>query len=138
MPCQDVLLVSSRRSIQQPFDDALAKYGLKLAIAESMAEAETILKTDPIALIFCSDEMPSSDIDALIRQDWRQEELQGARIPVIMVSRLDDCEQYLRFLRAGAFDYVLYPPVGREFERILRLGLKAAETRKTRQAVSAA
>ena len=42
------------------------------------------------------------------------------RVPVVVVSRLDDWERYLNFLQAGAFDYVLYPPSESEIERVVR------------------
>jgi DNA-binding response OmpR family regulator len=130
----NILIVSHNRNVHRAFADALGKCGLNVAVADTAEKAEAILKRDPIALVFCSDEIPHADIGVLIRQEWRQAE----RPPVIVFSRLDDSERYLKFLRAGAFDYVLYPPAGREFERILRLGLRAGEKAESARAASAA
>lgn len=134
MVMPNVMLVSDRLDVQQAFACAIAECGLTLVLVASLCEAESVLDRSPIALIFCSDEMPKVDIDKLIRQDCRP----NAKVPVVIFSRLDDWERYLRFLRAGAFDYVLYPPGGREFERVVRHALIHSDTGRRTEAASAA
>ena len=134
MSMPNVMLVSDRLDVQQAFAYAIAECGLTLVVATSVRDAESVLDRSPIALVFCSDETPRVDIETLIHQDWRP----NAKVPVIVFSRLDDWERYLKFLRAGAFDYVLYPPGGREFERVVRQALIHSDTGKRTQPASAA
>jgi DNA-binding NtrC family response regulator len=42
------------------------------------------------------------------------------KVPVIVVSRTGDWPEYLTAIRNGAFDYVAYPPVPGELQRIIR------------------
>jgi len=134
MAMPNVMLVSDRLDVQQAFACAVAECGLSLVLAASPYEAESVLRRSPIAMVFCSDEMPKDTIEELIDQEWRP----NAKVPVIVFSRLDDWERYLKFLRAGAFDYVLYPPGGREFQRVVRQALIHSDAGKRAQAATAA
>ena len=46
---------------------------------------------------------------------------------MILISALDDWESYLAVVRAGAFDYIEFPPDRLELERILGAALKQKE-----------
>lgn len=129
-----VLLVSDQLEVQQAFFRAVGECELTLIVARTLGEAESALKRGGISLIFCPDEMPKHDIERLIRQDRQPD----SNVPVIVFSRLDDWENYLKFLRTGAFDYVLYPPGGREFERVVRQALVHSDKAKHTRAVPAA
>jgi response regulator of citrate/malate metabolism len=85
-------------------------------LASTVQEALTILGSHTISLIFCFDELPGDGPDVLIRRSFSKAR---ARVPVVVVSRIDDWGRYLDFLHYGAFDYVLYPLAHSEVERVV-------------------
>ena len=129
MASPNVMVISHILEAHQVFASILGQCGIAPILASTIKEAETILSCHAIALIFCFDELPGDGIDGLIRQTWRPQN----KVPVVVVSRLDDWHRYLNFLQAGVFDYILYPPSGIHIERIvksaLNLGTLAAMVR---------
>jgi DNA-binding NtrC family response regulator len=111
-----VVLVTDVTEVQQAFASALSPCGLAPILASSVQEALAILSSHPVSLFFCSDELPDNGLDDLIRQTSLGPR---KRVPVVVVSRLDDWERYLDFLHYGAFDYVLYPLIWGEIERVV-------------------
>ncbi len=87
-----------------------------------------------MALIFCSDELPDGGVEDFVQCASQS----PYRIPVVVVSRLDDWSRYVLFLRVGAFDYVLYPSNGNEIERVVRTVLFGGEVEKLKHAAAAA
>jgi DNA-binding NtrC family response regulator len=112
-----VLVVTQLTEVQQAFASALGPSGLAPVLASTAQEALVILRGHPISLVFCSDELPGDGPDFLIRQTSKRVR---DRVPVVVVSRLDDWERYLDFLHYGAFDYVLYPLNRGEIERVVQ------------------
>ena len=105
MTAPTILVVSDELEIQQGFASALGFCGLAPVLASTVEEAISILNRHPISLVFCSDELAGEEFEDLIRQPWRRSD----KIPVVVVSGLDDWRRYLAFLHQGAFDYVLLP-----------------------------
>ncbi len=130
----DVMLVSPFLETQQAFASVLGRHGIAPILASTVEEAQTILSRHSISLVFCSDELPGGGVDAFIRQTSKL----PARVPVVVVSRLDDWGRYLNFLQTGAFDYVLYPPNGSEIERVMVNALSCIRPERAMQVVSAA
>jgi DNA-binding NtrC family response regulator len=110
-----IMVVSHRIEIHQAFASALAPLGFAPVLASTVCEAMAIISHHPISLVFCSDELPGDGIDILIRKSSRF----GNRVPVVVISRLDDWDRYLDFLHYGAFDYVLYPLTCGEVEQVV-------------------
>jgi DNA-binding NtrC family response regulator len=111
-----IVVVSDELEIQQGFASTLGSCGLAPVLASTISEAISILNQYPISLVFCSDETSDNGFEALIRQSWRS----SVKVPVVVFSRLDDWRRYLNFLHMGAFDYVLFPPIQEEIERVVR------------------
>jgi DNA-binding NtrC family response regulator len=116
MDHQLVMVVAENMEIHQAFASALGECELAPIVASTVNEAIGILSHHPIFLVFCSDELSSDGISALIRQEYRF----GKRVPVVVISRQDDWYRYLAFLHDGAFDCVLYPVSGRQVDQVLR------------------
>ena len=53
-----------------------------------------------------------------------------ARIPVIVISRTGEWPEYLAAIRGGALDYVAFPPIPREFQRVIRNAFRERECRQ--------
>jgi len=134
MVSPNVMVVSPIPETQQAFASFLAPSGIAPIVASTVKEAQTILSRHPISLIFCSDEVPGGGVDAFIRQT----SVSPGKVPVVVVSRLDDWGRYLKFLQIGAFDYVLSPPSGTEIDRVVRNALSCAPPESSKYVASAA
>jgi len=134
MASPDVMVVSAVLETQQAFASALGERGIAPVLASTVREAQAILSRHPISLIFCSDELPGGGVDAFIRQT----SVPPGRVPVVVVSRLDDWGRYFKFLQIGAFDYVFYPPNASEIERVMWNALSRVQPERAKHVASAA
>jgi len=116
----DVMVVSPNLEVQQAFAGVLSLWGLAPIVASSVREAEEIVNQRPVSLVFYSDEFPEGKgMDGFIRRGSRP----SNKVPVVVVSRRDDWEHFVSFLRRGAFDYVLYPLSEVEIARVVKNAL---------------
>jgi DNA-binding NtrC family response regulator len=130
----DIMVVSPNLEVQQAFAGVLALWGLAPIVASSVGEAEEIVNQHPISLIFYSDEFPEdSGMDGFIRRACRP----STKVPVVVVSRLDDWEHFVGFLRRGAFDYVLYPLSEVEIARVVKNALGLSQPGRVQQVAAA-
>jgi len=129
MPGPMVLLVSDEPDVQYAIAEIASGCGARLRITTSIGEAESLLATEPIRLIVCSDELAEEAIGVLIRPPG------GPRVPVIVDARVWDKERYFNFLLAGATDYVLYENK-KAIEQAVRNALRR-EVRDMRQPAAA-
>jgi DNA-binding response OmpR family regulator len=137
MPSQDaldVVVVADNLGVQQMLASALGRCGHTPIVTSSARDAEAILNRESIALIFCSDELPDGGIEDFVRRASQP----PRRVPIVMVSRLDDWSRYLHFLEMGAFDYVLYPPHGDEIDRVTRAALFGGKVQELKHDVAVA
>ena len=125
MPILNVLLASQELPVQQALAAILASHGITAIVTTTVDEAEHVLSRTPVSLIFCSDELLSAGIDRLVLQTSRKD-----KVPLIVVSRLDDWSRFVHFLERGAFDYVVYPFERKEIERVLKAALGRGELLK--------
>ena len=126
MPQLNALLASQELPVQQALAAILASHGITAIVTTTVDEAEHFLSRTPVSLIFCSDELPSAGIDRLVLQTGHKD-----KVPLVVVSRLDDWARFLHFLQRGAFDYVVYPFERKEIERVLKAALGRSELLKT-------
>ena len=130
----DIMVVSPNLEVQQAFAGVLALWGLAPIVASSVREAEETVNQHPVSLVFYSDEFPEgTGMDGFIRRASRP----SNKVPVVVVSRLDDWEHFVGFLRRGAFDYVLYPLSEVEIARVVKNALDLGRPNKV-QLVAAA
>ena len=125
MPILNALLASQELPVQQALAAILANHGFTAIVTTTVDEAEHVLSRTPVSLIFCSDELPSAGIDRLVLQTSHKD-----KVPLVVVSRLDDWSRFVHFLERGAFDYVVYPFERKEIERVLKAALGRSELLK--------
>ena len=130
----DIMVVSPNLEVQQAFAGVLSLWGLAPIVASSVREAEDIVNRHPVSLVFYSDEFPGgTGIDGFIQRASRP----SNKVRVVVVSRLDDWEHFVSFLRRGAFDYVLYPLSEVEIARVVKNALDLGQPNRV-QLVAAA
>lgn len=107
----EVLLAGFEPAGEKNFSAILRECGFTARSAETIPSPE-----DPILnrfnLVLCSE-----------RAFDHLSQFAGARrmpIPVVVASRLDDWDSYLKAMRKGAFDYVGCPPRRHEVEWVVR------------------
>ncbi len=136
MASASAVIVFGDPEARQALANLLVKQGLVCVPASTAKEVESILVREAVSLILCSEELPDGGFRDVLRQAARALN----KVPVIVFSRLADWERYLNILRTGAFDYVLYPSVRGEIERIVRNALspRQPEPERAKQVASAA
>ena len=122
MPAPTVLLVSNEPDVQHAIAQIAVNCGVRLRIATSIKEAESLLATEPIRLVICSDELAEEAIGIFIGPRL------GFNVPVIVDTRVWDKERYFNFLLAGASDYVLC-----ENKSAIEQALRNAQVPKVRE-----
>ena len=120
MTFQNALIVSHELAVQQALAAALAKHDLTTIITSSVADVEEVFSRVSISLVICSDELPGAGVDRVIQLAARTN-----KVPLIVVSRLDDWGRFLYFLQHGAFDYIVYPLKQGEVDRVVKNALSA-------------
>lgn len=103
-----VLIAYLDSADRRALGNMLTGVGLEPVFSTTLEEAEAFLSHLPISMVFCEDCLPGGGFRSVLEQMART----GTEIPVIVVSRLDDWDVYLKAMRAGAFDYIT-PPFSR-------------------------
>jgi DNA-binding NtrC family response regulator len=130
----NIMVVSPNLEVQQAFAGVLGLWGLAPIVASSVREAEEIVNRHSVSLVFWSDEFPEdTGMDGFIRRASRP----SNKVPVVVVSRLDDWEHFVSFLRRGAFDYVLYPLSEVEIARVVKNALGFGQSNRVQQVAAA-
>jgi DNA-binding NtrC family response regulator len=130
----NIMVVSPNLEVQQAFAGVLRLWRLTPIVAWSVGEAEKILNRHPVSLVFYSDEFAGdTGTNGFIQRASRP----STKVPVVVVSRLDDWERFVSFLRRGALDYVLYPLSEVEIARVVKNSLGLVQSNRAQQVAAA-
>ena len=127
MTTSSVVIVSPGLDTQNDLAGHLGECSLTILFASTVNEAQMILGNDTVSVIVCSEELPDgsfSDILGLSKRISR-------KVPVIVFSPFADWTGYLKIVGAGAFDYVRYPSMPLEIERVVRNALNCYPKERT-------
>jgi len=99
------LIISSDPQSIQALTDILSPCAVEQFVCSTLSEAKVILAGHPIGLIFCQEDLLVGSYRDVL------EEAEGAAtpIPVVVTSRGGDWDSYLKAMRLGADDYIVYP-----------------------------
>lgn len=115
----EVLVASSRSEDLEALKRILVHRGLKPVLASSVKTSCGILADRPVRLVFCDDELPDGSVGRVLEEVHHA----AMRVPVIVISRLENWDEYLRAMRLGAFDYISSPLRRAEVEQVIRRAL---------------
>ncbi len=110
------LVVSSDEEIRRKLGEILGQCGLAPVFASTVTESGMALAGHEVFIVLCDDCLPDGkyvDIVKLVVQSH-------TRVLVVVVSRTGEWPEYLKAIRAGAFDYLAYPPIPGELRRIIQ------------------
>lgn len=110
------LVVSSDHEVRRKLAEILGHGGLRPVLASTVAETRTALAQYDVCMVLCDEFIVDGNYRAVIEIAEHAE----TKVPVIVVSRIGDWPEYLAAICSGAFDYLAYPPVPGELQRVIR------------------
>jgi len=113
------LVVSSDEEVRRKLAETLGQCGLAPVFASTVAGSEMALCGRKVFIVLCHNFLIDGKYEDIVKMVSHS----GANVPVIVVSRTADWPEYLTALRAGVFDYLAYPPIAGELQRIIRNAL---------------
>ena len=114
------LVVSSDEEVRRKLAQILGQCGLAPVFASTVTESGMALAGHEVFIVLCDDYLPDGkyvDIVKLVGQS-------DTKLLVVVVSRTGEWPEYLTAIRAGAFDYLAYPPIPGELQRIIQNALR--------------
>ena len=118
----EVLVTCSHSDDRYRLARVLVRCGLKPVLSSSVEKSRGLLARRPVRLVFCDDELPDGSVGRLIEEIRKA----SSRVPVVVISRLENWDEYLRAMRLGAFDYISSPIRRAEVERVVAKALEEA------------
>jgi len=110
------MVVSSEDSVRRRLAELLRQSGLTPVLASTVADSQAALARDKVCMLLCDECLADGNYQAVV-EIVRQAD---AKAPVIVFSRAGDWPEYLAAIRAGAYDYLAYPPAPTELHRVIR------------------
>jgi len=110
------LVVSSDEEVRRKLGEILGQCGLAPVFASTVIESGMALAGNEVFIVLCDDCLSDGkymDIVKLVGQS-------DTKVLVVVVSRTGEWPEYLTAIRAGAFDYLAYPPIPGELQRIIQ------------------
>jgi DNA-binding NtrC family response regulator len=108
--------VSSDDEVRRKLVEILGHSGLTPVLASTVGESLTALVRHDVCLVLGDEFVVGGNYRAVVEIV----EHADTKVPVIFVSRTGDWPEYLAAIRSGAFDYVAYPPIPGELQRVIR------------------
>lgn len=102
IPC--ALLASGNEEDRETLDGILAQCGLRPLLCSTVREAELLLASAALSMVFCEYNLSGGGYFHLLRSrsSWR-------RVPVVVCSSVVDTRLYLDAMDMGAYDFMVRP-----------------------------
>ena len=110
------LVVCREQSIRSALSEALLHCGVAPAFATTVKEAVLDIAKRDRSFIVCQDALRDGSYADLLRI----RDAFGSSLPLIVVSRTGDWPDYFRAIDRGAYDFLAYPLIPGELQRIIR------------------
>jgi DNA-binding NtrC family response regulator len=115
------LVVSSDEEVRRKLGEILGQCGLAPVFASTVTESGMALAGNEVFVVLCDDCLPDGKYLDLVKLVGQAD----TKVLVVVVSRTGEWPEYLTAIRAGAFDYVAYPPIPGELQRIIQNAVRA-------------
>jgi two-component system NtrC family response regulator len=110
------LVVSSDEEVRRTLGQILVQCGLAPVFASTVTESGITLADHEVLLLLSDDCLSDGKYVDIVKLAGKSD----PKVPVIVVSRTGEWPEYLRAIRAGAFDYLAYPPISGELQRVIQ------------------
>jgi DNA-binding NtrC family response regulator len=115
------LVVSSDEQVRRSLAEILVQCELAPLFSPTVAASRTVLSRRKVFIVLCQNFVVDGEYGDIVKMVSQSD----ANVPVIVVSRTGDWPEYLTAIRAGVFDYLAYPPIAGELQRIIRNALSS-------------
>jgi DNA-binding NtrC family response regulator len=122
-----IVVITAEPGHWETLSDIVSSCGFHPVRCGTLVDAKELFARHHFRLVLCDDILPDGNSRELI--DFLKQS-SGSRMPVIVVSRIDDWGCFLDAMVSGAFDYVTFPPYPNELERALAAAFTATSVRK--------
>jgi DNA-binding NtrC family response regulator len=102
-PC--ILMASSDAESRRAIAESLRGTQFLPVFAGNIGEGAELLRRLPVCLILCEENLPDGGYQELLRET----EDCGAAVPLVVLSRAGEWDEYLRAIRLGAMDMITPP-----------------------------
>jgi DNA-binding NtrC family response regulator len=119
LDCPKGLVASSDEEVLRKLAKIMGECGLATLLAFTVSDSIRILERDNICLVLCEDHLIDGNYEGLLNAA----ENSKSKAPVIVFSSTGDWPDYFDAIRAGAFDYMAYPPFLGDVPRVIRHAL---------------
>ena len=113
------LVASSDRRMRRELAQVLAQSGVKSITASSVAETGVTLLRHEVSIVLCNDCLGDGNYEDILRLLHRSD----SKVPLVVVSRTGEWTEYLAAIRVGVFDYLAYPTIPGDLQRVIRNAL---------------
>jgi DNA-binding NtrC family response regulator len=120
-----VLIVSGEARHCDQLAVAISHLGMRPVCCATGGEATELICQQLYCMIFCDERLADGDFRGVVQEASRSKD----KPPVIVVSERGDRFAYLNAMRAGTFDYVLFPPGVGEIDRIVHAATQESKQR---------
>lgn len=124
----DILIIDDDNGIRELLSRTLSREGYRVFSAKDAVEALEILNKEPLDLIVCDVLMPGKSGIQLVKE-LKENPVWPYEIPILMLTALNESDDRVRGLEAGADDYLAKPFDPRE----LKLRIKNLLARRAPQ-----
>jgi len=114
------LVVSSDQEVRRQLAQVLRQCALVPVLTASVADSRTAQLRNQISIVVCDDRLDDGTYEDIVELVVRSE----AKVPVIVLSQTGDWPEYLAAMCGGAFDFLAYPPVAEDLQRIIQDALR--------------
>ncbi len=115
LPLPKCLVVSSDAGILRELAELLRRCDLEPVLVSTLEESRMPLTGPEVCIVLCDECVVDGNYPAILETVEHVER----KIPVIVISRTGEWPEYLAAIRCGAFDYMAYPPIAGEFQRVI-------------------
>jgi DNA-binding NtrC family response regulator len=113
------LVISANDKIRGTLGETLLLSGIVPVLTTSLAESREYFAAGNPSIVVCEDLLPDGRYSELLRLNQQSD----SKTPVIVVSRTGDWEDYFAALELGAHDFLAFPLLPGELQRIIRVSL---------------
>jgi DNA-binding NtrC family response regulator len=117
------LVVSSDQEVRRQLAQVLRQCALVPVLAASVADSTTAQLRNQISIVVCDDRLDDGTYEDIVKLVVRSE----AKVPVIVVSQTGEWPEYLAAMCGGVFDFLAYPPVAEDLQRIIQHALRGRQ-----------
>lgn len=113
-----VLIVEDDRVLRELLEFLLAREGYQTRVCADGAEAQSIIQEDIPDLVLLDLQLPIVSGTELIR--WLRDRVESSRLPILVLTSLQDDDDIADALDSGANDYMVKPFQPKELQARIR------------------